>query len=857
MQLPLRPFLATANSKPLTTNASYSLHINGEVATADTAFNLAKGGTNPEEPITVGQESNEPLPTPPVQWPRNQTFDTQHIALNLRFDWEKSMVLGEATLRLKPYQENLREVELDAADFQVNYVKLNNTKDLAFTVSPTKLKITLDRTYQPEEEISLTVKYQAQPKQGLRFIKPSADAPNKRYQIWSQGEAETNHYWFPCYDYPNDRATSELTATVDSKYTVISNGSLVNTKKDPQTGLTTYYWRTDQPFPSYLVSVIVGEFAELRREADGVPIIHYVYPEKLEQARRTFENVPQMLRFFNQQLNVPYPYSKYAETTVQEFGGGMENVSATTLSDNTVRDARALFDSEDGLSAHELAHQWFGDLVTCRDWSELWLNEGFASILAAVWLEHSRGAEGYIEDRLRTHQFLIERYRKGFRRPVATRRYFDPDRDLFDENSYARPQMVLHMLRQMLGEKAFWRSLTHYLQTNRNRSVTTADLVRAIAETTGQQLDWFFDQWIYKMGQPDLVVESQYLAAQNQVKLTVKQTQKPDPKRPWFVVPEVFRFPVEIEITTEKGRQLEKVFIDQATQEFVFNVPSTPLIINFDRGNHILKSLQYPRSRQELVYQLRNDVDVTGRWRAAHELVAFNDESTLTTLAAAAKEDSSWLIRREAVATLATMRHPIARQALLNAIQDSTWQVRETATQGLAQLADMELISQFVTLAEKDPSLRVAATAIEALGQINSPATLPYLLQFAEQPSWQNRLARVALAGLQKFNDPRTFNLALRYATPENDNFLRSQALIVLGKQGKGNKLAVELLQKALQARPNFLRYQAVQALNLMGDAVAIKVLEDFVAKNAQERPQDNDFRGFVEGILKKLKTTS
>jgi aminopeptidase N len=245
---------------------------------------------------------------PPVQWPRSRSFDMQHIVLKLAFDWDKEIILGEATLQMKPFVDGLKTVELDATKFTVESIKLTNGSVLKYQADEEKITITLDRVYKSSEIISFTVKYAAQPKLGLTFVKPSTSDPKRPYQIWSQGETISNREWFPCYDFPNDRATSETLITVDSKYTAISNGELIEVKEDKANNKKIYHWKMDHPFPSYLASLVVGEFAELKQEASGVPIFHYVYKDQLENAKRSFASVPEMMKFFINKLGHPYPY---------------------------------------------------------------------------------------------------------------------------------------------------------------------------------------------------------------------------------------------------------------------------------------------------------------------------------------------------------------------------------------------------------------------------------------------------------------------------------------------------------------------------------------------------------------------
>lgn len=801
--------------------------------------------------IIVNNRSSEP----PVQWPRSHSFDMQHIALKLSFDWDKEMVFGEATLSMKPFVDGLKTVELDATRFNVEWVKLINGSALQYKADEEKISVVLDRVYKSSEIISFTIKYSAKPKLGLTFVKPSATDPKRPHQIWSQGETITNREWFPCYDFPNDRATSETIITVDSKYTVISNGELIDVKEDKIKNKKIYHWKMDYPFPSYLASLVVGEFAELKQEAGGIPISHYVYKEQLENARRSFASVPEMMKFFTQKLGHPYPYKKYAEVMVYEFPGGMENITATTMSDNSVRDERAMIDSTDSLSAHELAHQWFGNLVTCRDWSELWLNEGFANFMDSVWLGYSKGEDEYLRDVLEAQNSVLQRYKQGSHRPISTKRFYHPD-DLFDENSYARPQAIIHYLRHILGEEAFWKAINHYISVNRQRGlVTVNDLSRAIEDVTGQNLDWFFEQWVYKLGQPELEISYEYNEKKQQLKLMVKQIQKKDPEKPWFEVAESYRLPVDVAITTSKGTSLHQVVVDQREQTLFFTVNEKPLIINFDKGNHILKTVKFSRTTDELIYQLLSDEDTTGRIRAALELKETVYDPAILALTKVAKEDKSSLVRLQAVESLANAKNENVKNTLISAaLNDSSWQVRERAIKILGQLKDKDLLPTFKKILEQDPSYKTVDAATQALGLIGSLEAIDILLELAKKASWQDTLTHSALVAFSqvedKTQDKKILDIALKYASPGNSRYVRPEALSLLGARAKGNKEALELIRIALEDKSVALNYSAIAALGEMNDKTTLELLEKF-SKKADISPNLQTYADQVASQIK------
>src|SRR6266481_3553432 len=521
---------------------------------------------------------------PPPRYIPSHDYDTQNIKLELRFDWEHEQALGTETISLSPLVTNLRRVDLDAANMTFNSVQLVSGVPLKFDndASQEKLSITLDRVYQPNDILNIVIDYHTNGTtsargipgfgRGLRFIKPTSDDATRPRQLWSQGETEYNHYWFACYDHPNDFTTTEIIATVEKPLMVISNGKLLSTKENKD-NTRTFDWKIEQPHATYLTSIVVGEYTAIESNYAGIPVISYVYPDQLTEGRLTTSRLPEMVRFFSEKTGVKYPYAKYAQTMTRDFGGGMENISATTQTDNMIHDARTELDqTSDGLQSHELAHQWFGDYVTCRSWADIWLNESFATYFQAMWDEHNLGHDDFLYRDVKANQDTYYRdWARGFRQPIATENYANPDA-VFDNYAYPRGAAVLHMLRKTLGEDNWWRAINHYLTKYAHQPVSTEQFRIAIEEATGQSMDSFFDQWLYRMGHPVFRVAQTYDAAAKTLQLEVKQSQKPDPD---YEYPQAtfFQTPVEIEIGTANGTRVERVMIEpKEEQSFKFAV---------------------------------------------------------------------------------------------------------------------------------------------------------------------------------------------------------------------------------------------------------------------------------------------
>ncbi len=743
-------------------------------------------------------------PLPPPQYVPSHDYDVRHIAIDLRFDWQQEQALGSETIIFSPLVNDLRNIALDAASMSFSSIKLNGKTPLKyeFDEKSQQLRIVLDRAYQPADEIKIVIGYQTirplikglglNGGGGLNFIKPTPEDPTRPRQIWSQGESEYNHYWFPCFDHPNDFFTSEITATVEKPLSVISNGSLVETKENSD-GTRTFHWKIAAPHAAYLTSIIVGEYAQVVGTYDGIPVITNVYPSELEAGKVTAARLPEMVKFFSEKTGVRYPYEKYAQTVARDFNGGMENISATTQYDVMIHDARSDSHRMDSLQSHELAHQWFGDYVTARNWSDIWLNESFATYFQALWDEHSVGHDDFLYLDVKNNQDqYYAAWAKGIRRPIVTKNYANPDA-VFDTYTYPRGAAVLHMLRQNLGEQNWWRAINYYLTKYAHQPVETEQFRIAIEEATGQSMDWFFDEWLYKMGHPIFQVTQDYDADAKSLKLRVKQEQRPDPTSPY---PQVtyFQTPVEIEIGTASGTKIERAQIQpKEEQTFTFQVDSAPLLVNFDYGGTLIKELRFQKSGEQLSYQLTHDDDMLGRVWALQQLSAkLNNETTTAAdkqqieslLATALAKDKFWGVRLEAVSALNNSRGDAARAALIAGTRDTKSLVRARAIRALSATKDTSLSTIYLQ-ALNDQSYEVIGEAALALGQTKSGDAYDALIKLIDAKSWHDTIRASALVGLAALGDKRALELGFKFVAGGNQPAVRAAALSLLGAIGK------------------------------------------------------------------------
>jgi aminopeptidase N len=785
---------------------------------------------------------------PPTQYIPDHDFDTRHVALDLRFNWEHEELTGTETIVFKPLMANLRKIELDAAEMTITSVRLAGASGLKYVMDlpNQKLRIELDRPYQPADELTAVIEYHTIGPQTklpglvgapLRFFKPSPDNPTTPKQIWSQGESEYNHYWFPCYDHPNDFFTSEITATVEKPLSVISNGKLVDIR-DNKNGTRTFHWKIEQPHASYLTSIIAGEYTPIVSEYQGIPIITNVYPSEVEEGKVTTARLTEMVKFFSEKTGLKYPYAKYAQTTAHDFGGGMENISATTQTDNMIHDARTELDSNtDGLQSHELAHQWFGDYVTCRDWSDIWLNESFATYFQAMWDEHKLGGDDFLYSDVKANQdAYLAAWKQGNRHPIVTKNYLTPD-SVFDTYAYPRGGAVLHMLRQTLGEDNWWRAINYYLRKYANQPVETEQFRIAIEESTGQAMDWFFDEWLYKMGHPVFRVTQNYDPTTKILKLSVEQLQTVDATSQFPQVA-LFQTPVNIEIGTASGTRVERVqILPRKEQSFSLAVDSKPLLVNFDYRSTIIKELEFDKTTDDLAYQMARDEDVLGRVWALGQLAkrvttaATPDAEAriATELSNALTRDKFWGVRVEAATALASVKSSTARTALIAATSDRDARVRARAVISLASSKDQTLASLYQKLLS-DRSYAVIKAAASALGETRSPGAYEALTALLSQRSWRDNIRASALSGLAELRDKRALDLAFRYAQVGNTPQVRAAAIRLLGKIGADNPRAFDFIAQtavtAFQAGDFILATASAEALVSLGDPRGLAVLD-------------------------------
>lgn len=687
------------------------------------------------------EERTFELPTFNASYTREH--DLLHTKLDLRFDWEKEQVIGKATLRLTPYFYPTDSLVLDAKGFEFKQVTLEGSKTpLKYDYDGQQITIRLDKTYTRKDTFSVFFDYVATPAEsggsaaitsdkGLFFINPRGEEGNKPQQIWTQGETENNSRWFPTIDKPNERMTQEITLTVEDKFKTLSNGLLVSSKKNSD-GTRTDYWKMDMPHAPYLAMIAVGDFAVVQDKWNNIPVEYYVEPEFKDHARAIFPHTPEMLGFFSDKLNYPYPWQKYSQIIVRDYvSGAMENTTAVIFGEFMQATERELLDNlqNEKIVAHEMFHHWFGDLVTTESWANLTLNEGFANYSEYLWLEHKYGEDEAAYHRLQEMQGYMQSSQSSIH-PLIHYGYADKE-DMFDAHSYNKGGLILHMLRMNIGDDAFFTALNKYLNEHKYTPVEADELRMAFEDVTGRDLMWFFDQWFHNQGHPSLDINYSYDETAKKAIVTVEQTQDPDQ------MPPIFQLPVTVDIYTGTGAPIRKnITVNQRKQTFEFDLPAKPKLINFDAENMLLSEKTENLTEEELIFQYNNVPTFLDRGEAVQRLA--QSESTNPAIKEVLKkalDDKFYAIRGLAIQYADMEDEAVVKKIAELVTNDPHSLVRSAAIEQLAALEDAAYIDVFVKIIENEKSYSVVASALRALQGLDEDKAMQFAQKLEADPN--------------------------------------------------------------------------------------------------------------------------
>lgn len=752
----------------------------------------------------------------PRHFERPRPFAIEHIALDLALDFDARSVSGSVSIEIRRVDPEATTIELDAVGFAISSVAVAG-KPARYVYDGARLVVDVGAD---APRATVAVVYSATPRKGLYFLDADEHVPTRPKQAWTQFQEEDARHVFPCHDKPHAKMTTEARIRVPAGFYVLSNGALAG--REAGSGGEVFHWKMEEPHASYLVTIVAGEFSELSELAPvsgegarDVPLTYLVPKGREEDARRTFARTPEMITWFSELLGVPYPWNKYAQVVVSDFiFGGMENTTATTMYEHILLDERAALDvTSDDLIAHELAHQWFGDLVTCRDWSEGWLNEGFATFMEHVWREHHLGRDEYEYGVRNDLASYLGEAAGRYRRPIVCQDY-DAPLDLFDRHLYEKGGLVLHVLRAELGDALFWKGVSTYLRRHARGVVETRDLLRALEEVSGRSLGRRFEELVHRPGHPE--VEVQLSWEDGVLRCAAKQTQATADG-----VPSAFEVPIVLSILdSETGRERrEKLRLGARIDTFSIPCPSRPRFVVVDPEMRILGDVTVKAPADMLRAQLVDARTARGRWLAAQALGKIDDPPTIEALAARLADDHEfWGVRVECAESLGRLRAREGFDALVRARDVAHPKVRRAVVDALGRFRTPAAVEALKPKALRDESYLVEAEAARALGKTRQPAAFEVLLDLMARPSWADVIASGAIDGLSALRDdralPHLFSRT-RYGHPTR---VRRAAALAIPKLATDRR-AREHLEELLDDADPILRMDVVRALSDLGDS--------------------------------------
>lgn len=770
----------------------------------------------------------------PLRTAATRRIDVHHIALNISLDLPKKTLAGRATIDFSPlpaFFAATREpvIELDAHALDVSAVRIAsptaNAADVDFEVTDDQLLIsTSEGMIKPGQKYSIEIDYSVtDPPNGLHFFGPTKQAPDIPLMVWSQGEPQANHYWFPCIDNSNERQSTELRVHVPTGIEVLSNGKLI-AQTNTAGGKSMFHWKQEKEHVAYLVTLVAGRFNVATDEWRGKPVTYYVPENRKADIERTFGRTRPMLDFFSKRFGIEYPWDKYAQVVVEQFTfGGMENTSATTLYHRALHDERAIVDSTpDWLIAHELAHQWWGDLVTCKDWSHLWLNEGFATYSESLWAEHALGRDE--RDWHMLEDSRAARSGSTQTRPIVDRHYPTPG-SMFDNRVYPKGAWVLHMLRSRLGDEDFFRGLQRYGTIMAYQTAETSDLRKTFERLYGLSLERFFHDWTERPGNPKLLVETEWQPQSKRLKVHVKQTQKAD----------VFEIPVRIDVQL-KGYENAELAVSRLMNEREFTeyvaLTGTPETVEVDPDFALLAQIEQKQSLKLWESQLKKQTvgTVPSRVRAVEHFGTVKTDKSRKLLAESLASDNFYGIRTEAAKALGKVKGDIARDALLAGLAQENAKVRRACVTALGSFEHDDKVLEALRKkhGEGDISYFVESSVLAALSKVLDKPPVDLLIAALDKPSHRETIRITALQQLSKSSDPKVHDVLFDWTKPGKPPLCRPEACRQLVNYANHNLLSkpatdkiVKHLLELLDTSGPRMRGSIASALGSLGNRAA------------------------------------
>ena len=740
---------------------------------------------------------------PPVQWPeRPRRFDLLHQRISIGVDWSRLAIHGavQTTVVATTATDTIR---LDADHLTITGATDLKGRSLRFTSDSTHVTVRLPKKLAPGDTARFTVTYTGVPERGLYFVPRS-------HVVWTQGEAIETRSWVPTYDFPNDKTTWEFLVSADSGMSVLSNGRLAGVTPAPDGKGSVWHWVQEQPASTYLYSVVIGPLTVLHDQWRGRPVDYWVAPDTVPAGWRTFGETPSMIEIYSEVLGVNYPWPKYSQAVIPDFTyGGMENVSATTQTDQVLHGAGG--EPEDngrGLAAHELAHQWFGDLTTTATWSHAWLNEGLTTYMESVQNEKSRGWSAGQRSWYGQQQQAMAADLNQARPLVWGDTASDPIQLFFSGHIYPKGAQVAHQLRRLLGDSLFWAGMQRFLTDNAYRPVRTEDFAVAFEKTANRDLDWFFDQWVYGIGYPKVKVTRHWDAAAKQLHVTVSQTQTIDSTRP------LFRFPVTIRLITPDSVVRREIMVTKQQETFALPMAQEPLSFRFDEGGWLLGTVTTDQTPAELAAMAKHDLEYGARNWALTALGGNTTPAADSARRFIVLNEREASLREAALQQLARRRDTTDIPLIRSALRDPASGVRENAIAAWAKFDSAAARPTAKEMLLTDPNASVRERAVSVLDPAD-PAILDLLLE-RTAPGWPQGLRQASASRIRNQPDPRVVPALIALTDPSEPRNLRQAGLGLLSSRSD-KAPAIATATKYLTDSDPLFAVAAVQTLARIG----------------------------------------
>jgi aminopeptidase N len=753
--------------------------------------------------------------------PGNITNELSHTKLDVKFDYDKQWLYGKEWVTLHPHSSSTDSLSLDAKGMdikEVEIIKGNSKTPLHYKYDGMMLNIGLDKMYRQGENYTIYIDYVSKPNElktkgsqaitdakGLYFINPKGEDKNKPTQIWTQGETEANSVWFPTIDKPNQKTTEEIYMTVPSKYVTLSNGLLISQKKNTD-GTRTDYWKMDLPHAPYLFFMGVGDYAIIKDSYKGKEVSYYVEKEYAPVARKIFGETPAMMAFYEKITGIPYQWPKYSQITGRDYvSGAMENTSATLHTDAVQQNARQLTDGNkyEEYVSHELFHQWFGDLVTPESWSNITLSESFADYSESLWNEYRYGkdaADEHLEEHRQKYLSNSDNARKDL-----VRYYYADKEDVFDNVSYEKGGSILCMLRNYVGDSAFFKSLNKYLTEYKFKSADAQELEHAFEEVTGKNLKWFWDQWYFGSGHPQLKINYSY--SNGKASVITEQTQNSE---------KIFRLPIAIDVYNDAHKKRYNVWIENKTDTFTFSVTAKPTNINVDADKILLVDKTDKKSPENWIEQ----------WKYA----------------------ANYLDRKEALDAFSRNKMKQVAEGLndkFDGLRLYTLELLEAKD----EMITSEVLPKIENLAQNDPSKKVKAKAIEILASVKDKNYIPLFTKAIDDSSYS--VSGAALEGLIMLDPSNAYTLAKKYSSDARGKLgtVVSQILMVRGTEEDYDFILAKYKNESSGDDKILLSSLFANYLTKVSDEAKVRAAVDLIFAYRNSIPAE--YKSFTDPVFK------